>query len=161
MFRHGRLLVVSLVVSCTPKPQAALSVSQAKAIGDSVRSALAAYADRLNHADPDSLGRFYADDPRFVWAADGGVGVRTAAQVRTELAPLAAYPRWHIEYQDSTIAPLAPGVAALTTRYQMRFTDSAGKAVAFSGALSVVWIDTRAGWKILLGHSSSPPRPLP
>ena len=149
--------VALFLAGCAPKPEAALSVRQTEAIRDSVRAALAAYAERLNAADPDSLGRFYADDPRFVWAADGRVTTRSAGEVRTQLWALAGFPQWHVEYRDTAIVPLAPGVAAVTAAYQMTLRDSAGRAVVFGGALSMVWVHTRSGWRILSGHSSSPP----
>ena len=145
------------LAACAPKTEP-LPADHARAISDSVHNTLVAYADRLNAADRDSLIRFYADDPRFSWAADGRVATHAVAQVRAELDALAGYARWHVEYQNSKIVPLAPGLASMATEYQMSLGDSTGKGVAFNGALTMLWIHTPAGWKILAGHSSSPPR---
>lgn len=151
--------LLALVVSaCAQQAQTQLSADRARAIGDSVRSTLVAYADRLNAADRDSLIRFYADDPRFTWAADGQVSTHAVAQVRSQLDALAAFKHWHVEYKDSTIVPLAPGLASVATEYHMSLADSTGKGVAFDGALTMLWIHTPGGWKILSGHSSSPSR---
>ena len=146
------------LAACAPRSAPVLSADRAKAIGDSVRGALDAYADRLNAADRDSLVRFYADDPRFSWAADGQVATHSVAQVRAQLDALAGFKRWHVEYQHPEIVPLAPGLASLATEYRMSLGDSTGRGVGFTGALTMLWIHTPAGWKILGGHSSSPPR---
>jgi ketosteroid isomerase-like protein len=146
------------LAACAPKMRVVLSADHATAIGDSVRHTLDAYADRLNAADRDSLIRFYADDPHFSWAADGQVTTHSVAQVRAQLDALAGFKRWHVEYQNAAIVPLAPGLASLATEYRMSLGDSTGKAIAFGGALTMLWINTPAGWKILGGHSSSPPR---
>jgi ketosteroid isomerase-like protein len=147
-----------LLAGCAPRTQAALSAGHAGAITDSIRNTLVAYTERLNQADRDSLIRFYADDPRFSWAADGQVATHSVAQVRAEFDALAGFKRWHVEYKDPAIVPLAPGLASVATEYHMSLADSTGKGVAFSGALTMLWINTPAGWKILGGHSSSPPR---
>jgi ketosteroid isomerase-like protein len=147
-----------LLAGCAPKTPAPLAANHARAISDSIHNTLVAYTDRLNQADRDSLIRFYADDPRFSWAADGQVATHSVAQVRAQFDALAGFQRWHVEYKDPTIVPLAPGLASVATEYQMSLADSTGKGVAFNGALTMLWINTPAGWKILGGHSSSPPR---
>lgn len=105
------LATVSVLVlaGCTPNPAKPLSATEAGAIADSIRATLAAYADRMNATDRDSLLRFYDDDPRFTWTANGQVGTRSVAQVRTTFASLAAFTRWHIEYRNPSIVALAPG----------------------------------------------------
>ena len=160
MTRHFLLaaLPALFLAACSPQASTVLPADRAKAIGDSVRGTLDAYAGRLNAADRDSLIRFYADDPRFSWAADGQVATHSVAQVRAQFDALAGFKRWHVEYQNPAIVPLAPGLASLATEYRMSLGDSTGKGVAFTGALTMLWTHTPAGWKILGGHSSSPPR---
>jgi ketosteroid isomerase-like protein len=147
-----------LLAGCAPKSQAPLSADHSRAISDSIHNTLVAYAGRMDVADRDSLIRFYADDPRFAWAADGQVATHSVAQVRAQFTALAGFPRWHVKYRNPAIVPLAPGVASVTTEYDMSLTDSAGKRIAFKGALTMLWVNTPGGWKILGGHSSSPPR---
>ena len=162
MIRRLRgLLLASLVVmgGCAAPASQPLTAAHASAIVDSVRATLAAFADRLNAADRDSLLRFYRDDPRFVWAADGRVATHSVAEIGAQLKALSGFPRWHIEYIKPTIVPLAPGVAEVATEYTMTLADSAGKAISFAGANTMVWVASAGGWKILGGHSSSPGAP--
>jgi ketosteroid isomerase-like protein len=153
-------LAAFLIAACAPK-EAPLSAERAGAITDSVRTTLDAYRDRLNATDRDSLVRFYDDDPRFTLAADGKIATHTVAQVRAEFDGLSSFKVWHIEYKNPVIVPLSPGLASVSAEYAMTLTDSAGKGPAFGGAMTLLWIHTRSGWKILNGHSSSAPRAVP
>jgi hypothetical protein len=109
----------------------------------------------MNATDRDSLLRFYDDDVRFTWTADGKVGTRSVAQVRTAFASLAAFTRWHIEYKNPSVVAVAPGVGAVASEYTESLQDSTGKGVTFDGAMTMLLVHTPAGWKILQGHSSS------
>jgi len=151
------LIALLLFAACSPRPQA-LSRAHAAAIVDSVKATLAAFGERLDAADPDSLIRFYLDDPRFVWAADGQIATHSVAEVRAQFRSMAPFPRWHIDYRQPLIVPLAPGVAEVATEYTMTLRDSGGKDVTFGGANTMLWVASPAGWKILGGHSSSAPR---
>jgi ketosteroid isomerase-like protein len=151
------LLSFLVASACGPSPEGSLSAAHSAAIGDSVRATLSAFIGRMEATDGDSIARFYADDPRFTWTANGAVVARTVAQIRAGITALAGYPRWRLEYLSPTVVPLAAGVAAVTTNYTQTLTDSAGKDLTFGGALTLLWIHTPGGWKILQGHSSSPP----
>ena len=154
-FRYSLAASACLLAGCGGATLRSMSGAQSTAIVDSVRATLAALTNRLNAADRDSALRFYLDDPRFVWAADGHVATHSVAEIREQFQALAGFPRWHIEYVNPTIIPLAPGLAEVTTEYAMTLADSAGKAVSFAGANTMLWITTPGGWKILGGHSSS------
>jgi ketosteroid isomerase-like protein len=153
--RRLPILCLLLLASCAPSTPGSLSTSQATAIRDSLQATLAAYVERLNAADRDSLIRFYADDPRFSWTADGRVSTHSVAEVRAQFDALAGFTRWHIEYHNPLVVPLAPGLATATTEYSMTLGSDTGTAAAFDGALTMIWVDTPRGWKILGGHSSS------
>jgi len=141
---------------CRPaRPTAALDPAHAAAITDSVTATLAAFAGRLNANDRDSLLRFYADDPRFIWAADGHAATHTVAEVHTQLNVMAGFTYSHIAYHATSVTPLAPGFATMTTEYAESLGNPTGPGFGFAGALSILWWHTPAGWKILQGHSSS------
>ena len=154
-FPYSLTASVCLLTGCGRPALHTMSAARSTAIVDSVKATLAALTDRLNAADRDSALRFYLDDPRFVWAADGRVAAHSVAQVRAQFQALAGFPRWHIEYVNPTVIPLAPGLAEVATEYAMTLTDSTGTAVSFAGANTMLWITTPGGWKILGGHSSS------
>jgi len=157
---RGTLLAPLLMIGgCAAPSSSPMTAAHASAIVDSVRATLAAFADRLNAADRDSLLKFYRDDPRFVWAADGRVATHSVAEIGAQLKALSGFPHWHIEYVKPMIVPLAPGVAEVATEYTMTLADSAGKAISFVGANTMVWVASPGGWKILGGHSSSPGAP--
>lgn len=157
--RGGLLAPLLAMVGCAAPASRPMTEAHAAAIVDSVRATLAAFADRLNAADRDSLVRFYRDDPRFLWAADGRVATHSVAEIGAQLKALSAFPRWHIEYVKPVVVPLAPGVAEVATEYTMTLADSSGKLLSFAGANTMVWVASPGGWKILGGHSSSPGAP--
>jgi hypothetical protein len=130
----GWLTTAGVVLSsgCSTSP-ATLSDARALAIHDSVQAALAAYADRANVADGDSLLHFYRNDPRFLWAANGKVGTHSVSEMRTAFAGLAPYRSWRVEYKNPVIRPLAPGLASVATEYTQHLVDSTGKTLTYGG----------------------------
>jgi len=151
--------LVSLLVTgaCTASSAGPLTAAHSAAIEDSVRATLSAFIGRMDATDGDSIVRFYTDDPRFTWTANGTVVARSVAEIRAGISALAGYPRWRLEYLKPVIVPLAPGVALATSEYTQTLTDPVGKDLTFGGIVTLVWIHTPGGWKILHGHSSSPP----
>jgi len=148
--------LVTVLSSACSAPSVTLTDAHALAIGDSLRTTLASYAGSANAADRDSLIRFYNDSPEFLWAANGKIGTRSVSAMRTVFASLAPYKSWHVEYKDPVIHALAPGIASVATEYEQTLADSAGRTITYAGALTMIWVNTTAGWKIVEGHSSSP-----
>lgn len=137
-----------------------LSTEHAAALRDSLAMTLIDYTNRFNAHDVDSLIRFYADDPRWVWAAEGRVARQSKTLVKERIESLAGFSRWRIRYAKMSIVPLAPGLAFVTTEYAMRFGDSLVTRLRFVGALTTFWVNTPAGWKISGGHSSTLPEAI-
>ena len=152
------LWLVLGAASCKAKPaEEPFSPAHAAALRDSVSLTLLDYRSRFNARDTDSLLAFYADDPRWVWAAEGKVARQSRSLIKSQLESLTGLTHWRIRYNKMEIVPLAPGLAFATTEYAMRFGDSLVTRLRFVGALTMFWIHTPAGWKISGGHSSTLP----
>ena len=154
-----RVVSVALLAAGCSAGRASESFSKqhADALRDSVAMTLIDYTNRFNSHDLDSVVRFYADDPRWVWAAEGRVARQSKILVKQRLENLAGFSRWRVRYAKMSIVPLAPGLAFVTTEYAMRFGDSLVTRLRFVGALTTFWVNTPAGWKISGGHSSTLP----
>jgi hypothetical protein len=123
---------------------------------DSVRETLSLFRRYAASSQWDSLSRLYADDESFRWVENGVVRYRSAAEVRQALMRLTSTMRIETTYQDTEILPIAPGLAAVVTRFQTRFGDPAAGGFTFGGAISMTLIHAAEGWRILGGHTSSP-----
>jgi hypothetical protein len=151
---HAAIGFLGLLTGCAATTPPVLTPAQSVAIRDSVRAALGGYIERMNHHDIDSLLRFYVDDERFNWVADGRL-IPSLTDIRKGIEAVSGFSRWHLEYTDTRIVALAPGVASVSTLYTQSLADSTGKGFSFGGALTMNFIDTPGGWKLLDGHSSS------
>jgi hypothetical protein len=58
-------------------------------------------------------------------------------------------------YADTEITPLAPGVAAVVTRFETRFADSTGADFGFEGSITATLVHRDGYWRFLQGHTSS------
>jgi hypothetical protein len=138
-------------------PQAA-----AAAIRKGVQATLAAYCELSAAGRWDALMRLYADAPRFRWASNGAVVAHSVDEIRQYFSGLPAGSRVETAYQDTEIAPLAPGVALVETSFTTRMIDARGGGFGFGGMLTMTLVERADGWKIIAGHSSSaPPRRAP
>jgi len=144
-----------LLAACTPAPQSDPWPGHAMAIRDSISTVLAAYNDRFWAADPDSVERFYLDDPEWSWAANGRVRLSSRAMIRSRLEGLRRYPQWHLWYTDMSISSLAPGLASVTAEYKMSFIGGGAAPLVYEGALTAFWSHRPEGWKMVGGHTSS------
>ena len=150
---RSTILMLGLLTGCAATATPVLTPGHAVAITDSARATMAEYVKWMNARDVDALMRLYVDDGRFSWVADGQV--QSLTSIRNGIESAAGYSRVHLEYTDTKVTPLAPGVASVTTRYTMSLGDSA-TGFTFGGAITMNLIHTTTGWKLLDGHSSSP-----
>ena len=105
--------------------------------------------------DFDRVLQFYAEDPRFRWIEDGEVRYTSKAQLAKVLVGFGASVRsLELSFFDPVITPLAPGVAAVTTRFAQKLTDSSGAMQGFSGAMSMSVVHADSGWRFLVGQTS-------
>jgi hypothetical protein len=163
-----RVLVLGLALAAAaagrgPGPLLAQEMpdGQAAAIRRGVQATLDAYRELSAAGRWDDLMRLYADDPRFRWVSRGVVEARSVEQIRKGLLALGVGVRAETTYQYLEIAPVAPGVAAVTTLFQTRVVDAKGGGFSFGGAMTMTLIERPDGWRILYGHSSSPPSRAP
>jgi hypothetical protein len=137
-----------------PRP---LTGAQASAIRDSVQATLDAFRRYSAAGQWDSLAALYDDSPDFRWMENGVVQYRSAAQIRQALRRVAPDTRIETEHHDTEIVPLAPGAAAVATGFHTRFVDPRNPAgFEFGGVITMVLAHRPAGWRIVMGHASSP-----
>jgi ketosteroid isomerase-like protein len=144
-----------LVAACNPAPEPDPWPGHALAMRDSISTVLAAYGDRFRAADLDSVERFYEDDPEWSWAANGRVRLSSREMIRSRLEGLRRYPQWYLFYTNMNIAPLGPGLAAVTTEYKMSFMGGGAAPLVYEGALTAFWSHRPGGWKMVGGHTSA------
>ncbi len=134
-----------------------MSEAQAAAVRRGVQATMDAYRELAGAGKWDELMRLYADDPRFRWVSRGTVEARSVEQIRKALTGLPPGTRAENTFQDLEITPLAPGVAAVTTLFRTRVIEPNGHELGFGGAMTMTLVERPEGWRILYGHSSSPP----
>lgn len=148
--------VAILAAGCEVRDEAALPEDHAAAIRDSVTDFLAAWSEGAGPGEWDRLGERYAEDPDFVWLEDGRVRYTSAEAVRAAFEGLRrGFTGVLTEFDDPRITPLAPGVAAVATRFRTTLRRDEGSPVRFGGAMTMTVLDTGDGWKVLQGHTSS------
>lgn len=151
------LVCAALLAGCSaPAPvPAGFTPAHAAAISDSVTAVLEEFRLAFSARDFDRVLQFYADDPRFRWIEDGEVRYTSKAQLAKALVAFGAPLRsLEISFFDPVITPLAPGVAAVTTRFAQKITDSSGATQGFAGAMSMSVIHAEQGWRFLVGQTS-------
>lgn len=133
---------------------------------DSVQAALTAWTGAINHRDFAAASRFYTTDSSFRWIEDGQLRYRKATEIRSAMESMTPlYRDIALALTDVRITPLSPGVAAVTTEFTQKMTDTLGAVDGYAGAISMTMIDGPGGWRFLVGHTSSmvpaPTGPLP
>ena len=152
----GILTSVAMVPACPGMPaRQEMTAVHAAAIRDSVQATLDAFRRYSAAGQWDSLASLYADDKDFRWMDQGMIQYRTAAQIRQALRRVAPGTRAETSYFDTSILPLAPGVAAVTTIFHTRFSEAGKPRAENGGVLDMIFVHRADGWKILFGHSSS------
>jgi len=151
------LACTALLAGCSPPAPVptAFTAAHAAAISDSVTAVLEQFREAFSARDFDRVLQFYADDPRFRWIEDGEVRYTSKAQLATVLVAFGASLRsLELFFFDPVVTPLAPGIAAVTTRFAQKITDSSGATQGFAGAMSMSVIHADSGWRFLVGQTS-------
>lgn len=149
------LLAMSSCRVAAPR-EAMLTEVHATAIIDSVTATLEQFRTAFSASDIDAVMRFYADDPRFRWVEGGELRYTSKGALATAFRALRPLLRSiELSYFDPVVTPLAPGVAAVATRFVQKVTDTAGVTRGFAGAMSMTLIHADSGWRFLLGHTSA------
>ena len=133
-----------------------LTEAHAEAIRDSVAATLEEFrAIGIDSAWEDA-GNFYSDSPSFRFYENGELRYESADDVRAALADLGPGMRVTTEYSDTDIEPLAPGLAQVRSRFESTLSGEGGFEFSYGGAVTMLWIHEKGGWRILSGHSSAP-----
>ena len=136
-----------------PRP---MTAAHAAAIGDSVQATLDAFRRYSAAGQWDSLAGLYDESPDFRWMELGVVRYRSTAQIREELRRVAPGTRIETTHHDTEIVALAPGAASIATAFHTKFVDSRNPGgVEFGGVITMVLLHREAGWRIVVGHTSS------
>jgi hypothetical protein len=140
----------------TPRP---MTAAHAAAIRDSVKATLAAFLRYSAAGHWDSLAGLYDESPEFRWMEEGIVQYRSSAQIRQALRRASPGTRIETTHHDTQIAALAPGVGSVATAFHTRFVDPRNPAgLEFGGVITMTLVHRDAGWRIAVGHTSSPGR---
>ena len=141
-----------------PEPAAP---SPAEVVAGAVRATFADFSALIDAGDFGGAAAFYADDPRFTWVEDGVVRYRSRADVTRAFEHLRLIGLVRFAYGEPTIEVLARDLAVLAVSFETVVGDGPQR-YAFGGAMTATMARTSAGWRFLVGHSSSRrPRPAP
>lgn len=154
--RAGLLLLGMLAACGSGAAPNALTPEHSAAIRDSVTATLEQFRAAFAARNVDAVMRFYANDPRFRWIEDGELRYESKGAVATALKKfMPTFTAVELSYFDPVVTPLAPGIAAVATRFAQKVTDSSGVTRGFAGAMSMTLVHADSGWRFLLGHTSS------
>lgn len=160
MRRATVLLFVTALTGCAaPAPQG-LDPARAQAIEAGVRSLTDAIARDLTQEGPDGWLRHFVDDGTFFMANDGTMAfpdLAAATAAVNAFDPTIA--RMGIAWEDLRIVPLSDSVAAAATPYSEVLVDTAGGETRLSGYVTMLAVETPAGWRLQHLHWSSAPPP--
>jgi ketosteroid isomerase-like protein len=152
-----RVIVIgaAAVMACS-SGTGSLTAGRRASMVDSVQAALAAWTGAINRRDFAAASRFYASDSSFRWIEDGQLRYRTPAEVRAAMQAMTPlYRDIALTLTDVRVTPLSAGVAAVTTEFTQKMTDTLGAVDGYAGAISMTMIDGPSGWRFLVGHTSS------
>lgn len=151
------LAAVTQAAACPERPVRQLTAAHAAAIRDSAQATLDAFLRYSAGGQWDSLAALYDDGPDFRWLEQGTLLYRSAAGIRQAMARVRPTTRIETSHFDSKIVPLAPGVASVATAFHTKFVDARNPAgVEFGGVITMVLVHREEGWRIVVGHTSSP-----
>lgn len=154
-----------LLAACAPAPASSFTAAHKAAVVDSVKAMLDAWHAAFAALDFDRVASFYSTDSAFRWIEDGQLRYRSNAAILKEMrAVKPTLKSLDFTLGDLQISPLAPGVAIVTSQFEQKMTDTAGKTFGFAGAMSFTVVHADSGWRFLVGHASiitDRPAPVP
>lgn len=153
----ARLLIALLatLAACRSGAPTEMTDTRRLAIADSVRRAFGDFTAALGSGNVDRAIQFYSDDPGFRWVEDGTVRYTSRRDIAQALEQVRGYASLTFRFDEPSIDVLAPNVAILTTATETTLSDTTGKALSFTAALTVTMVRDSAGWRARSGHSSS------
>ncbi|MGH7523005.1 MAG: hypothetical protein ACREK8_01735 [Gemmatimonadales bacterium] len=133
---YGALIASLLATACQRHPTP-LSADQQRLIVDSVQTMLTGWRDALDARNFTLAAKYYSNDPAFRWFEDGELKYRSGREIGDAMTAMApAYREFTLSLIEPEITALAPGIAAVTTNFAQKMTDTTGRTVGFAGALS-------------------------
>ena len=142
------LLAVLLVAACSSDP-ADFTDEHRRAVGNEVRTAVAALTDAMNAHDGERVVSFYVPEPDFVYVGCTDVQIGGVSFARRVKPYYAANPDVLFEQSIVSLRVLAPDAAVVSLR--------GGSTHAPSLFLTQVWERTdEGGWGISVEHESWP-----
>lgn len=149
------LICGALLVAPSLEAQQSFTSTHKTAMVDSVQQALSAFSAAMARSQWDSALAFYARRPEFRWVEEGKVVARGPEEIGKYLKSMPASMRITTTYTDTEVIPLAPGLAAVVTRFSTAMTNGDAAPITFGGMLTMTMVHTPEGWRILNGHSSA------
>jgi ketosteroid isomerase-like protein len=149
-----------LLTAACAAPTVKLTVEHRRAMIDSVQTALDSWRADVNGKRFGQAATFYSNDADFRWYEDGQLKYRSGREVGDSMrAMTGVLQTMSFTLIEPDITPLAPGVAAISTAFVQKLTDTAGQTMGYAGAITATMIDSDSGWKFLVGHTSAIPPP--
>lgn len=150
-----RLLLATLAVALV-----AIGNARADDGEEAVVAALETFAAHLNAGEWDAALAMYAEDERFYWIERGRVAYPSREVLAQAFLGLGeAIEDSSIELSDHRVTMLPGGYAYASAGASQQMTFAGGQAIAFSGVMSILLVDTPNGWRFLSGHTSMEPPP--
>lgn len=159
-----RLSPLLLLAACTAAPSAPAPFGPAEraATVDSVQAMLEEWRTSVGVMDVERIASFYSTDSAFRWIEDGAKRYLSQQEIGDAIRETrGTMASMELTLVEPEITPLAPGVAAVSTGFTQKFTDSSGVTGGFAGVITMTVVRADSGWRFLVGHTSSitPQRP--
>lgn len=150
--------LVSHPTGAAPTDEGAASASVAR-VESEVRAFLQRYTKAIESEDADAIRSLYVPDDRFAWYTDGAIAYASPDDV---VAGRLAYRgvRFATTYSRMRIVPLGSKLASARAGFRTRLEIPGQDDHEYGGV--VTWLlerDVEAGWRVLLGHTSTPGGP--
>jgi ketosteroid isomerase-like protein len=151
------LPALALLAACSPAPAApAFDAPHQAALVDSVEGMLEEWRGAVGAMDVDRIASFYAPDSTFRWIEDGATRYLSSEQLGAAIRGMqGSVSAMEFTLVEPLVTPLAPGIAAVTTGFTQKFTDSSGVTGGYAGAISMTVVRRGDAWRFLVGHTSA------
>lgn len=127
-------------------------------IESEVKAFLARYLEAIESSDVDGLREALASDGRFSWYTDG---VKAYASVDDVVAGLQRFRGSEARTDLSSIEVVSIGDrwASVRSEFRTELSFGGGGTHEFGGVITWLLEKERGGWRLLLGHTSTPAGP--
>jgi len=157
MPRFRSLPALLLAAACSaPAAAPPFDAAHQAALVDSVDAMLMAWRGAVGAMDVERIATFYAPDSTFRWIEDGATRYLSHAQIGEAIRGMqGSVSAMEFTLVEPMVTPLAPGIAAVTSGFTQKFTDSAGVTGGYAGAISMTVVHRGDAWRFLIGHTSA------